>query len=260
MSKNDSFFERLGRSLKIEDTDYDVSLTYAESEDDSDSDDLLDDETREAIENLENMPQPDSTNDDDLEVDEDMLKELSEEMDENTETGGDNVIATLAASPAKTKQTTPTKKIPKNSNAVSGLRKAASRNKQTTTMPKIKSKTKDSFDDGLEEGRLNIDVYELNDEIVIKSAIAGINENDLDIDITPDSVTIRGQRNREEEIAEENYFYKECYWGVFSRSVRLHTEIDPDKSEATLNNGILTVRLPKLSKSNQKKLRVRKIS
>ena len=127
-------------------------------------------------------------------------------------------------------------------------------------MPKIKPKTKNSLGDYLEEGRLNIDVYELDDEIIIKSAIAGINENDLDINITPDSVTIRGQRNQEEEIAEENYFYKECYWGAFSRSVRLHTEIDPDKSEATLDNGILTIRLPKLSKLNQKKLQVKKIS
>lgn len=259
MSKNDSFFERLGRSLKIEDTTYDASLAYSQGEDDSNSDDL-DEETQEAIENLENIPQSDLTDDGNLEVDEDMLEELSKRENEDAEMEGNNVIATLAASPVKTKQTTPTKKVQKNSKAEAGPRKTASWGKQTKIMPKIKPKTKDSFDNYLEEGRLNIDVYELDDQIVIESAIAGVNENDLDINITPDSVTIRGQRGHEKEIAEENYFYKECYWGTFSRSVRLHTEIDPDKSEATLDNGILTIRLPKLSKSNQKKLRVKKIN
>ncbi|MDX1608147.1 MAG: Hsp20/alpha crystallin family protein [Candidatus Spechtbacterales bacterium] len=108
-----------------------------------------------------------------------------------------------------------------------------------------------------EEGRLTIDVYETDNEIVIKSTIAGVEPEDLDINITSDSVTIRGKRQKDEEISTENYFYQECYWGAFSRSVILPTEIDADKADATIKNGVLTIKLPKLSKTQQKKLKVK---
>lgn len=111
-----------------------------------------------------------------------------------------------------------------------------------------------------EVGRLTIDVYENEDEIVVKSIIAGVNTEDLDINITSDSVSIRGERSHDEEVHEENYFYQECFWGAFSRSVILPTEIDPDKADATLDNGILTIKLPKLTKTQQKKLKVKKVS
>lgn len=228
MTKNDSFFEKLGRSLKIEDEQYEASLTYDGAEDDDiDSDDPSDQEAKalEEFESNSNMGEVEE-----LEPDEEMLEELQEEPE--------GPIATLAVVQPKKSSTKKLKKI----------------------MPKPAIKTKDTFEESLEEGRLNIDVYELNDEVVIISAIAGINESDLDIDISPDSVSIRGKRTHGEKISDENYFYKECYWGAFSRMVRLHTEIDPDKADATLENGILTIRLPKLSKTNQKKLKVKKVS
>ncbi len=107
------------------------------------------------------------------------------------------------------------------------------------------------------EGQLTIDVYQTENDIVIKSTIAGVQPEDLDIEITKDMVTIRGQRQKDEEITQENYYYQECYWGAFSRSVILPTDVDADKAEATLKNGILTLRLPKLEKTRTKKLRVR---
>lgn len=114
--------------------------------------------------------------------------------------------------------------------------------------------------ESVEEGRLTIDVYETPHEIIIKSTIAGVDPDDLDIDITSDSVSIRGERSNNEQIKTEDYFYQECYWGAFSRSIILPTEIDADKADASLENGILTITLPKLSKSQQKKLKVRKLS
>lgn len=106
------------------------------------------------------------------------------------------------------------------------------------------------------EGQLTIDVYQTPDEIVVESTIAGVDPENLDVDISPESVTIRGKREKEKKIAEEDYFYQECYWGRFSRSVILPQEIDPDKSVAALKNGVLTVHMPKVDRRKSKKLKV----
>lgn len=113
----------------------------------------------------------------------------------------------------------------------------------------------DIFDEG--EGQLAIDVYQKPDEIIIESAIAGAKEEDLDISINNESVTIRGKREKETKIKDEDYFYQECYWGRFSRTIILPQEIDPEKSTAVLKNGILTIHLPKLNRQKSKKIKVR---
>ena len=114
-----------------------------------------------------------------------------------------------------------------------------------------------AFDDE-GEGQLAIDVYQTKDYIVIEAPIAGVTDPDsLDVSITNESVTIRGKRERETRIREEDYFYQECYWGRFSRSIILPQEIDPERAEATINNGILTIKLPRLNRQKSKKLRVK---
>lgn len=107
------------------------------------------------------------------------------------------------------------------------------------------------------EGQLTIDVYQTDRDIVIKSTIAGVKPEDLDIDINSEMVTIKGKRSQEEEIDSENYYYQECYWGPFSRSIVLPVEIITEKAEATMKNGILTVRLPKMEAVKTRKLQVR---
>ena len=107
------------------------------------------------------------------------------------------------------------------------------------------------------EGQLTIDVYQTDDDIVIKSTIAGVKPEDLDVNINNDMVTIRGERKQEEEINPENYYYQECYWGPFSRSVILPVEIIADKAEATMKNGILTLRLPKADTTKTRRIQVR---
>ncbi|MEK7579801.1 MAG: Hsp20/alpha crystallin family protein [Patescibacteria group bacterium] len=99
-----------------------------------------------------------------------------------------------------------------------------------------------------ETGILTLDIFQRSNEIVIKSAIAGVTGKDLDIAITNDSVIIKGVRQDEEEEKGKNYFYKELNWGAFSRKVILPEEINPDEAKATLKNGILTITLPKFSK------------
>ncbi len=99
------------------------------------------------------------------------------------------------------------------------------------------------------EGQLSIDVYQTSKEIVIKSTIAGIKPEDLKISLHNDLLTIKGKREENVSIKEEDYFYKECYFGSFSRSIILPTEVDNHKVDAVLENGILTITLQKISSS-----------
>lgn len=108
-----------------------------------------------------------------------------------------------------------------------------------------------------QEGQLTIDVYQTDSDIVIKSTIAGVKPEDLDIQINNDMVTIRGERKKEDEVRDEDYYYQECYWGAFSRSIILPVDVEANKSEAIMKNGILTIRLPKAETAKARKIQVR---
>lgn len=99
------------------------------------------------------------------------------------------------------------------------------------------------------EGQLSIDVYQQNDKLVVKSTIAGVKPEDLEIFIHNDLLTIRGKRNQEVQEQGADYLYKECYWGGFSRSIILPFEVQVDKVQAALKNGVLTIIMPKAPKS-----------
>jgi len=123
----------------------------------------------------------------------------------------------------------------------------------------LASKQKEDLEEdfGDEAGQLTIDVYQTPNEIIVESPIAGVNPEDIDISITPETVTIKGKRERAEHIKSEDYVYQECYWGKFSRSVVLPSEVDAEKAEANIKNGVLTIRLPKLNRAKSKKLKVK---
>jgi len=108
-----------------------------------------------------------------------------------------------------------------------------------------------------QEGQLTVDVFQDDQNIIIQSTVAGVAPEDLDISITNDMVTIRGQRNRSHNVDAEDYFYQECYWGSFSRSIILPVEIDADRAEAKIKNGVLTIRIPKANTAVTRKLKVR---
>ncbi len=113
-------------------------------------------------------------------------------------------------------------------------------------------------EEGLEEeGQLSIDVYQTPKAIVVKSTIAGVKPEDIDISINNDMLTIRGKREIEKEVKDAEYLLKECYWGSFSRSVILPVEIEADKIEAELENGVLTVVLPKAKPAKQISIKVK---
>lgn len=108
------------------------------------------------------------------------------------------------------------------------------------------------------EGQLAIDVYQTPDEIVVESTIAGVEPGDLDIDVTSESVTIKGERRKEMKVTDDDYFYQECFWGRFSRQVILPQEVDPDKANSVIKDGVLTIHLPKIHRDRARKISVKK--
>ena len=96
------------------------------------------------------------------------------------------------------------------------------------------------------EGQLSIDVYQTDKKIIIQSTIAGARPEDLKISLRNDLLTVHGTRRQPQAVSEEQYLYRECYWGPFSRSIILPAEVDSRKVEANLENGVLTITLIKI--------------
>ena len=119
---------------------------------------------------------------------------------------------------------------------------------------KVKTKGKEWFEP---EGELAVDVYQTDEEIVIQSTVAGVGPDDLDINIENDVVTISGTRNNPNPDEEKNYFYQECYWGPFSRQIILPEEVDINKIDASLKDGIFTLHLPKMERQKVRKIKIR---
>lgn len=145
--------------------------------------------------------------------------------------------------------------------ALKPSRKKKKSNKLEIRTEKIDSKESAnlSFAENLGEkvGQLAVDVYETEGELVIQSTIAGVKPENLDISIEADRVSIRGERAEQTQEEGKNYFYQECYWGAFSREIILPTETDPGRAQATMKNGVLTIRLPKIDREKKRKIEVK---
>lgn len=107
-----------------------------------------------------------------------------------------------------------------------------------------------------DEGQLAVDVYQKGDNIIIQATIAGIDPDKLDISLHNDILTIRGERKQVSEVDEEDYFYKECYWGRFSRSIILPLEVKSEDISASIKNGVLQIILPKSNPKSKIKIKV----
>ena len=108
-----------------------------------------------------------------------------------------------------------------------------------------------------EEGQLTIDMFQTPEEIVIQTMVAGVKPDDLDVSISKDMITIKGKRQTKHEVSHDNYYYKELYWGTFSRSILLPQEVDSDRADASIKNGLLIVKLPKIDKEKIQKLDIK---
>ncbi|MEI8123661.1 MAG: Hsp20/alpha crystallin family protein, partial [bacterium] len=96
------------------------------------------------------------------------------------------------------------------------------------------------------EGQLAVDMYQTTSEIVVKTMVAGVKPEDLDIAITRDMIIIKGKREETRDFSDDDFFHKELYWGSFSRTIILPQEVEVEDAEATNKNGLLTIKLLKL--------------
>ncbi|MEK7125029.1 MAG: Hsp20/alpha crystallin family protein [Patescibacteria group bacterium] len=106
------------------------------------------------------------------------------------------------------------------------------------------------------EGQLTVDVFQHDSDVVIQSTIAGVKSEDIDISVAKDIVTIKGRRTPDTRVGSSDYYYQELYWGPFSRTIILPADVDADSAKASMKNGILTLRLPRLDKTRGKKIRI----
>ena len=95
-----------------------------------------------------------------------------------------------------------------------------------------------------QEGELGVDIFRQGELLMIRSTLAGVEPEDLDVSIDGDLLTIRGTRRSPFNIHDEDWFHQECYWGPFSRSIVLPLDVYPERAEASLHQGVLTLRLP----------------
>ncbi len=110
-----------------------------------------------------------------------------------------------------------------------------------------------------DEAELTVDVYQTPTDIIIQTMVAGVKPEDLEISIARDVVSIRGKREENRSIDEDNYFTKELYWGKFSRTITLPAEVEPEEVEATERHGLLTVKVKKVDKEKKNTVRVKSI-
>jgi HSP20 family molecular chaperone IbpA len=134
------------------------------------------------------------------------------------------------------------------------LVKTSKKKKLVKKLKKIKNAKKSKHKKT--RGQLGIDLWQTPEALILKSTIAGVSGDDLDISITSEMVEIKGKRESGSKISKDEYYYQECYWGAFSRKVELPIEIDADSAEATLKDGVLTIQMPKASKAQVKKLSI----
>jgi HSP20 family protein len=110
-----------------------------------------------------------------------------------------------------------------------------------------------------EEAELSIDVYQTPTDIIVQTMVAGVKPEDIELSISRDMITIRGQREESRTIDDDNYFTKELYWGKFSRTISLPAEVEPEEVEATEKHGLLTVKIKKVDKEKKNNVRVKSI-
>jgi len=91
----------------------------------------------------------------------------------------------------------------------------------------------------------SIDIKENDKEFIIKAELPGVEEKDIDVTVTNDSVTIKGEKKEEKEDKDKNYYYMERSYGFFSRVIPLEAEIEANKTEASFKNGILNIKILK---------------
>lgn len=102
-----------------------------------------------------------------------------------------------------------------------------------------------------------VDLYEEKDDIVVKAELPGIDKNNIEVNLTDHTLTIKGEKKKEEEVKKENYYRAERSYGSFLRTLELPRDVHADKVKASFKNGILEVRMPKTEEAKAKEIKVK---
>ena len=116
----------------------------------------------------------------------------------------------------------------------------------------------DTWNDGEEDfpGQLAVDVYETEEQLVVKARTAGVNKEDLDVSISDGILTISGTLSSGDDADATNWHIQECYWGEFSRTLALPTQVKEDEVSAVLKDGVLTISFSKVKQEQAKKITI----
>lgn len=105
-------------------------------------------------------------------------------------------------------------------------------------------------------GNIPIDIYQTENTVEVKATLPGVKPDEVDISITGDTLTIKAERKEEKEVKEKDYIRKENRYGIVSRSITLPVEVKAEKAEATFENGVLNLTLPKSEVVKPKQVKV----
>lgn len=105
-------------------------------------------------------------------------------------------------------------------------------------------------------GQLAVDVYETDEQLVVKARTAGVNKEDLDVSISDGILTISGTLSSGDDSAATNWHIQECYWGEFSRTLALPVAVKEDEVAAVLKDGVLTITFSKVKQEQAKKITI----
>ncbi len=103
----------------------------------------------------------------------------------------------------------------------------------------------------------SVDIFEEGDDVVVKTELPGMEKDNIDINLTDNTITISGEKTKEEKMEKKNYYRLERSYGSFSRSFSLPSEVQTDRAKATFKNGVLEVRIPKTEEAKKKETRVK---
>jgi HSP20 family protein len=104
---------------------------------------------------------------------------------------------------------------------------------------------------------LAVDMYQTDNEVVVKASIPGVKADDVQINVTGEVLTIKGETHEKEEVKEKAYHLREQRWGMFERTLALPTDVIADKAKAEFENGILTITLPKAEEVKPKTISIK---
>jgi HSP20 family protein len=102
-----------------------------------------------------------------------------------------------------------------------------------------------------------LDVYEEKDDVVVKAELPGLSKDEIEVNLTGSMLTLKGEKKKEEEIKEKDYYRSERSYGAFTRSVELPSEVKTDQVRATFKDGVLEIRAPKTEEAKKKSVSVK---